>query len=84
MSSGTRFQREWVYTGALNVVMGWLQLVASQTCCVPITWGIQPVINSLKSAKKYTSIKGLLFSEPKIITSPVDIFTCESFIVLTP
>ena len=56
--------------------------MTSQTCCVPITWGMQPVINSLKSVKN-TQV-WLLFSEPKIITSLVDIFTSESFIVLTP
>ena len=37
----------------------------------------------IKKCKKNTQV-WLLFSEPKIITSLVDIFACESFIVLTP
>ena len=45
--------------------------------------GKAPSDKFIKNFKKNTQV-WLLISEPKIITSLVDIFTCESFIVLTP
>ena len=82
MSSGTRFQEEWVEL-SIKCCDGLVTVGDIPNLLCSCYLGNATSDKFIKKCEKNTQVS-LLFSELKIITSQVDIFTCESFIVLTP